>query len=340
MKRTKLILGLLGMLGLLIATGSFSIAGSTGVFSDDKEIRSHEALSQEPKLLTFQVLSDLHIEKGDKKSHRLLRNALEDYHKHVPDSKLMVLNGDLTGGMEQDYEALSGILSASPHPPLHAVMGNHDYYQIWRQPGGSWNPKQLNPNWSSEKAKKLFLKYFPYKQVYHETWINGFQFIFLGSESYRDDHPETFENAYLSNIQLAWLEKRLKPRTREKKDSRKPVFVFLHQPLPFTLEGTDKELGITQHKQLRAILDRHPKVVFISGHTHYDAAQTKQFVRDTFMMAGCGSVRLTYGADNEPIHPVRSQSLTIDVTDKEVIFRVRDHTRKEWAGQPFVYKYK
>ncbi|MDT2192897.1 hypothetical protein [Paenibacillus larvae] len=67
MKRTKLILGLLGMLGLLIATGSFSIAGSTGVFSDDKEIRSHEALSQEPKLLTFQVLSDLHIEKGDKK---------------------------------------------------------------------------------------------------------------------------------------------------------------------------------------------------------------------------------------------------------------------------------
>lgn len=339
MKRTKVILGLLGMLGLFIGACLFFLARSDDVFSNKKDVRSYETLPQEPKLLTFQVLSDIHIEADDKASHRLLRNALEDYHTLAPDSKLMVLNGDLTGGMERDYEVLSGILSSFPHPPLHAVMGNHDYYQIWRQPDGSWNTKRLNPNWSSNQAKKLFLKYFPYKQVYHETRINGFQFIFLGSESYRDDHPETFENAYLSNAQLAWLEKRLKTKTWEKKDSRKPVFVFLHQPLPFTLEGTDKELGVTQHKQLKAILDQHPEVIFITGHTHYDAAKTKQFIHDKFVMAGCGSVRRTFGANNEPVHPVRSQSLTIDVTEKEVIFRVRDHTKKEWAGQPFIYKY-
>jgi 3',5'-cyclic-AMP phosphodiesterase len=286
---------------------------------------------------TFSVLSDIHITPWDGESQSRFRQALRDHAGLYPKSSLMVLNGDLTNGDPDDYKTLFKLLKETPHAPVHATMGNHEYYRLWRAPNGGMDTSYIHPEWSSAEAIRLFTSSFGYDKPYHDLWLHGFHFIFLSGEAYRDIDPDIGDDAYLSDSQLRWLEEKLSqssPTTVNKKlprpSARQPVFVFLHQPLQHTLDGTEYARGVVPEKALRKLLDRHPEVIYFSGHTHWDLEETKQIRRLSYLAVGSSSVRQVYNHQDQPETSGKSQSLAIEVYDRKIVIRGRNHAIKQW----------
>ncbi|MEF3313681.1 metallophosphoesterase [Paenibacillus sp. GYB004] len=298
-------------------------------------------------MLSFILLSDLHIQETDKESQHLLVKTLKEYYTIKPDADLLVLNGDLTNGGERDFIRLKELLSRTPHPPVHATMGNHDYYRMWLHGGTHYDYTKLSGDWSSYRATSQFKRHFGYRRLYHETSVRGVPFLFLSGEAYRDVDESVGEDASLSEEQLNWLDGRLADLTSpprhtgasggKKADSGSscmPAFVFLHQPLPDTVEGSSLERGVVQHERLRAILAKYPAVVLFSGHTHWDLETTGQLWRGPFTAVGSGAVRGVYSAGNKPVSPLKSESLFVEVyRDGRIAVRGRNHTDERWTGE-------
>ncbi|MFS0840515.1 metallophosphoesterase family protein [Paenibacillus sp. 1P03SA] len=283
-----------------------------------------------PALLTFSVLSDIHIEAHDKLSQELLRTALLDHAALAPEGGMMVLNGDLTGGNPADYDALAKVLNAMPHPPLHATMGNHEYYRMWRTPFGSADTSKLNPFWSTRQAVELFTRSFGYEKPYHAAEAAGYTFIFLSGEGYRDVDKDAREDAYLSAEQMNWFAGRLSEASRT--HPGRPVFVFLHQPLVHTLKGSGQERGVTDYKAFRRVLEDYPQAVLFSGHSHYDWSLGGQAVRTGFLSVGSSSVRKVLDFSEKPVQPPKSESLLVRVYPDKLVIRVREHYSRSWIG--------
>ncbi|WP_337098503.1 metallophosphoesterase family protein [Paenibacillus sp. YIM B09110] len=273
-------------------------------------------------LLRFSVMSDIHISAKDRESHTRFVKALRDHLKINPNSSLLVLNGDLTNGKEEDYRMLDALSGKVLHPPIHATIGNHEYYKLWIFENKSL---RLNPDWSSEQAKNLFQNSFGYSKPYHHLWLNGCHFIFLGSERYRDVDRSVSENAFLSVAQLSWLTERLqeKPSALYGKEPF-PIFVFLHQPLFQTVDGSESRLGVVQFKQLQELLQQYPDLILFSGHTHMDLVTTRQLVYKGFYSVGTGAIRKVKS------HSKRSESLVVEVYRKRIIIKYREHSTKRW----------
>jgi 3',5'-cyclic-AMP phosphodiesterase len=276
-------------------------------------------------LLSFSVLSDVHIAAWDQESHRRFREALADHANLLPNSQLLVLNGDLTNGAQEDYITLKRLINEQPHAPIHATMGNHEYYEMWRSPGGGMDTAKLNSSWSTPQAVLLFTQAFGYTLPYHDQWIEGFHFIYLSGEAYRDKDDRIKEDAYLSATQLQWLKEKLQKRTN------KPTFVFLHQPLPSTVDGSEIERGVVQEEELRSLLNKQPNTFLFSGHTHWDLAETKQIKQSTsFITVGSSSIRQVFNARNEPVKLPKSQSLIVKVYKHHIEILGREHSTKQW----------
>ncbi|WP_345773389.1 hypothetical protein [Paenibacillus sp. 19GGS1-52] len=92
---------------------------------------------------------------------------------------------------------------------------------------------------------------------YHDHWIDGYHFIFLGTEQ----GLRTFCN--LSIQQLQWLDHQLE----EQSAADKPVFLFLHQPLKDTVAGSLESqgwYGVTQDEELKSILAKYPQTLLFT----------------------------------------------------------------------------
>lgn len=288
-------------------------------------------------LFSFSVLSDIHVGAEDEDSQKRFRAALADHHLIRPDSRLMVLNGDLSNGNEADNRSLVSIMSEQTLPPVHATMGNHEYYGMWQTENGGQDTSKLNPKWTSQKAIDLFHQMFNYEKPYHELVMEDYHFLFLGGEFYRDVDPNVKEDAYLSTEQLRWFQEKLKASAAAAPD--KPIFVFLHQPLVHTVDGSDQELGVVQHEELRAIVNAYPNVVFFSGHTHWNLETTKQIKQLEFLAVSSASVQEIWNSNNEPEGSAASQSIVVDVYTDRIVIHGREHSEKRWIEPAFVKRY-
>jgi 3',5'-cyclic AMP phosphodiesterase CpdA len=295
-------------------------------------------------LASFGLMSDIHVQESDAESHRRFAKALRDHARLLPDADLLVINGDLTNGAAADYVHLDRLLAREPHPPVHATMGNHDYYRMWLH-NGRYDYTRLSADWSSAKAVEQFRRFFGYSAPYHQTIVRGVPFLFLSPEAYRDVDPAIAEDAWLSDAQLDWLEDQLaahRHRFRQgsspKRRTPPPALIFLHQPLPGTVDGSSLERGVVQHERLRSILTRYPGAVLFSGHTHWDWGTTKQVWRGPFIAVGSGSVHTAYSAGNRPIVPHLSESLTVRAYADRIAIRAFDHTHDRWLGPPAVLR--
>ena len=89
-----------------------------------------------------------------------------------PNLDALVINGDLGDGRSDDYAMLNSILQKYPLPKtVYYTLSNHEFYKAY--------------------------------------YIQGYHFIFLGSEQYRQSDPANYEDAWLSSAQLSWLQKKL-----------------------------------------------------------------------------------------------------------------------------------
>ena len=133
-------------------------------------------------------------------------------------------------------------------------IGNHEFFNY-----------DIDVN-SPEQVQTFINRYLEFsgeEKVYHDTWVNNYHFISLGSE---DGNSETLDSvrAFISENQQKWLKEKLS----EKYQKGKPIFVFLHQPLDSANNSGNKGwVGSDQSNKIRKILSQYPEVILFSSHT-------------------------------------------------------------------------
>ncbi|MDQ1911023.1 metallophosphoesterase [Paenibacillus sp. GD4] len=280
--------------------------------------------------LTFAVISDIHVQSWDKESVRRFRQALEDLHKAAPGSSALIVNGDTGNGFPEDYSTVQRTIAAHLHwPHVFYTIGNHEFYKAWHR-GKQWSEASF-PNGETEEASVgRFLQLTGEPRVYYDRWLQGYHFIFLGSERYRQSDPGNGEDAWLSDEQLGWLRSKLQDDAQ--KEPQRPVFLFLHQPLQGTVSGSS-ERGVVQLEELRSILRKHPQVLLFSGHTHFELDKPDMVIRgDSVTTVNSSSVRAPFKAAREPFADSEDESegIVVQVDPDEVSIRGRSFKRHSW----------
>ncbi|HMM06849.1 MAG TPA: metallophosphoesterase [Clostridiales bacterium] len=295
---------------LYAQAGSFTVKGfvpQTGVVPK----ASVTVLEGSGPLLRFEAISDTHIKTTDDSdiytSH--LKTALHDINQIAPNSNALMVVGDITNaGTSAQYDAFNTILNSVPHTTPYFALGNHDTFGYV----------------SYQSMKDTFLTKTGMPGVHYDTWINGYHFIVLGTDSL------SLNKIDISATQQQWL----KTKLAENSSPDKPIFLFMHQPLSNTVAGSDEMQDVKQDNQIKVILSQYPQTVVFSGHTHYIATSPNQFYsqRYCYMANTASSAYLWYGPTySQP--GTGSQGLYVDVYDDKVVVKGRDYTRQEWIAQ-------
>lgn len=253
-------------------------------------------------LSTFNVISDIQGDLGD------FAVALRDIRTTAPHGSGLAVAGDITPrGYDFEYAAVRQVLDRGPRPrELAWAIGNHEFYVPKYA-----DPQTLSlatwPNGATEDSLfRSFHRFAGRGTVYAETTFGGIPVLTIGTERYMHYHdPKLWDEVWLSEGQLRWLEGRL----RHWSVRRKPVMVIAHHPLPNTVSGTRNKLYATDYLQadaLLGLLGRHRDVFLFSGHTHWDLALSDWYVRrvvpgtanlDGFSVINTGAVQTGF-ADN------------------------------------------
>lgn len=309
----------------------------------------NESGGQQP-LLTFQIITDTHVTADPTHEYNLnFERALHDLAIHAQGSSGIMHIGDITDhGFAEEYEEVHRILGLyqAELPEIRYTLGNHDVGL------GHW-----------ESRLAMYTSRMGMPGPYHDHWIGGYHFIFLGTE----EGLPTFCN--LSDEQLRWLDSKLgesqergqspdqhqlngqasgeeaprellkeQPAEGQSMDrqamSERPVFLFLHQPLKDTVAGSlesQEWYGVTQDQDLRSILSKYPQTLLFTGHTHWELE-----VNNT-MYPGNGEIANMFNAasvaylwTNADEHKTGSQGFYVEVYRDRVLVRGRDFTTGSW----------
>ena len=161
---------------------------------------------------------------------------------------------------------------------------------------------------------------------YHDHWIGGYHFIFLGSES---PHPKDCD---LSEAQLTWLQDRL----AEEAASDRPIFIFLHQPLRDTVAGSMSEqgwYGVNQDAALKEVLSGYPQAILFTGHTHWQLeAERMMFDGQGAMPSMFNASSVAYLWTDQDEHLTGSEGLQVEIYEDRVVVRGRDFVKRSWIA--------
>jgi 3',5'-cyclic AMP phosphodiesterase CpdA len=303
------------------------LANQRSLEEDTPVVTASETAGQ---LLSFYVLSDLHISLDDPQTSRKLKQALDDLKESGEKVEAIVITGDLTDtGTERDYKELRRILSGYKLPPLAANMGNHDYYTIWLDKNNAWK-KETMPNGKSDAlSREQFMKFFNYQKPYNEMTVNGYTILLLSQETYVQEKPEVGEGAWYSDEQLAWFKERLAAVYQE----GKPVFVMIHQPLPpVGQDGGSHQL--IRAKRFREILKPYRNVFVFCGHRHQDFQNgTAHYVKETFHLFHNSSVGRPLNRNYQQEAKDKAQGLYVQVYKDKVVLRGREFEKRTFIPE-------
>ncbi|SFM15358.1 Calcineurin-like phosphoesterase [Paenibacillus sp. 1_12] len=280
-------------------------------------------------MLSFMILSDLHVSVYDPDTIKHLKEALDDIKKFESPVETVLLTGDLTDFGDPDgYNELQKVLSAYKLPPLYANMGNHDYYDIWIDKKGAFN-KDTMPNGKTDwQARERFQKFFGLQKPYYAVEINGLPILMLSQEAYVQEKPEVGEGAWYSDDQLDWF----KTELAKHKDG-KPVFVMVHQPLP-PIGSDGGSHTLIRAKLFREILKPYPNVFVFCGHRHQDFQNgTEHYVKETFHFFHNSSVGRVLNRNFQNEGKNKSQGLYVQVYKDRVTVRGREFSNRTWLKE-------
>jgi Icc protein len=280
-------------------------------------------------LLSFMILSDLHISLYDPLTVQHLKEALDDIKQFDSPVDTVVLTGDITDyGDEDSYKELRKILDSYKLPPLYANMGNHDYYDIWLDKKGAFSTATMPNGKSDLQSRERFQKFFGLEKPYYAVEMKGLSLLVMSQESYVQERPEVGEGAWYSDEQLNWL----KLEMAKHKDG-KPVFVMTHQPLPaLGLDGGSHTL--IRAKQFREILKPYPNVFVFCGHRHQDFQNgSEHYVKETFHYFHNSSVGRVLNRSFQNESKNKSQGLYVQVYKDHVTLRGREYSNRTWLKE-------
>lgn len=276
------------------------------------------------EVLQFEVVSDIHVQARDEFAQDRFRLVLQDLAQALPGrTDALIVNGDLGDGKPEDYNALHRVITEAKakadYPPFLFNIGNHEYYKAFHDPlTQAWNADGFPNGESDSQAIERYLALTGERHVYYERVIQGYHFLFLGSEKSRMSDPTLGDAAYLSNQQIEWLKVKLK----EGYVRNKPMFVFLHQPL-FTSAGWGKTRFVIQEEELRKLFQAYPGIILFSGHLHTQLGLANTILTDGFTQLIDSSPARTRDADFK-ISTEKSEGLVVQVFGDRVVVKGRD----------------
>jgi len=279
-------------------------------------------------LLSFMLLSDLHISVYDPNTIKHMQEALEDIKHFESPIDAIVLTGDLTdyGGAE-GYAELKKLLSAYKLPPLYANMGNHDYYDIWIDKKGAFN-KDTMPNGKTDwQSRERFQKFFNTEKPYHAVSYNGIPLIMLSQEAYVQEKPEVGEGAWYSDEQMDWFKEQLAIY------NGKPMFVMTHQPLP-AIGSDGRSHQLIRAKEFRELLKFYKNVFVFCGHRHQDFQNgSEHYFQESFHYFHNSSVGRVLNRNFQQEAKDKSQGLYVQVFKDRVLVRGREFSNRSWLKE-------
>lgn len=206
------------------------------------------------------MMSDNHIGRYED-DEAVLAKCLVNMKEKDP-TALYLNCGDITAnGLKEEFETFYRVLrQVYPDPESSIViLGNHDVrgeVQDW-----SNNPQDDPVYFETVKPLYVTLNQLSGQsedQLSIDRWVNGVHLIALNTEKGLKD------SVYLSEALVRWLE-----TTLAESQSEEPVFVLNHQALNDTHWRSNSIGGFgEQDVAVKAILEKYPHVIFISGHIH------------------------------------------------------------------------
>lgn len=287
-----------------------------GGFESPSKADLIEPAKPEEAKAVFAVVADPQISNYMFGRYPVFKAACKDLHNAKVDFDAVIGVGDIAeNGLACEYQLVYDELSGLDTRYIMAT-GNHDIrLRLYQQSVYTFT------NFANALNKDEAMKSFHFSEE-----VAGYKFIVLGS-----DRTE-FEEAYISDAQLEWLDDELKAANGE------PTFVILHQPLKKThnVEVAWNSPGDTagtvgaQSVALKAIMSKYENVILVTGHLH----------------SGFGPDNYNYV---DGIHAVNVPSLTIENKDgtynksglgfiveayeNEIIFRARDMAKGTWVAE-------
>ena len=261
--------------------------------------------------LSFAVLSDVHMEGNNPERFEKFAQILSDIKRNVPSDTIAFLGDNTMNGQIIENLFFHGFINEiKPVEKVYTVMGNHDT--------GNGIDKY-------DSLSKRFWSYYNtfnnenVDNVYYWREVNGYRFVFLGSES------DNVNTSVISEAQLKWLDGVL----AENDNTGKPVFVFNHHPYNY-LENADNAV------ELERILTEHKNVFYLSGHTHTTQMDFEKFDEDSYSF---NLPRCTEATDNADTND-SGLGLQIYVFDNEVQVKSRRYYDSQWGKYDFNYEIK
>ena len=251
--------------------------------------------------LTFVAWADTQVSNYILKRDPYFTAACEDVANSKTKFDAMLIAGDIVeNGLLCEYDHVTEYLPTKNIRNYIMASGNHDVrMRPYKTTVKRFTKFANDMNTSVGSSLSIDALHYQYK-------IKGYTFLVLGT-----DRTE-FEEAYLSDAQLTWLDKSLKKAA----GNGKPVFVTVHQPfkdshgLPDTWGSPIDSAGSIgpQSDALKDILKKYKNVILISGHLHTGIGQ------------------YTY-EKIDGIHSINLPSLTIDNKDG----RITDNGQGFWV---------
>lgn len=275
--------------------------------------------------LSFVVVSDIHIARLN--AIKNFSALLNDNYNSKPDA--MVVVGDLGDGLSSDYDMLNNELAGHKvgiNYPIHWAIGNHEFYGGFHK-NGLWSPETFPNRETDALAIDRFLMLANRNKVYGDTWVNDHHFIFLGAEKSRMSDMNYADSAFLSDTQLDWLQNVL----NNDEPLHKPIFVFLHQPIPYTTLGGLQRGYVIQWQKLNTILSQHPKVILFNGHTHYELDYKNMVSEANFTIVNSSSLVNPVDRNRKPIMN-SAPGLVVEVYNERVVIKGRDFLKQDWIS--------
>ena len=270
----------------------------------------------------FFAISDVHIGSANGAKHFKL--MLNEAIKLYPNGAPIFVAGDVTdNGYESQYIQLMELYDEVMEQngadgskyPLFLAIGNHDY----------------------PSAQTYFLAYATLPDGSHPTdtcydfWLNGYHYIFLGGDNANG------LNATFTEETLAWLDETL----AECRDTSRPTFIFLHQPLYDTVSGSlpgEGWNGVTNEDAFKAVISKYPEIIMFNGHTHWEMNSVGNIFEGTdelpIHIFNCASISYLWSGFNaikgEELYG--SHGYAVELYNGKILVKGRDFVNGEWIS--------
>ena len=235
----------------------------------------------------------------------------------------LLIAGDIAeNGLACEYEYITEKLSGANVDGYIMAVGNHDvrlrsYKQVVKRFTAFTN--ELNAGADND---------FTIDALHYTYDVNGYTFIVLGTDT------AEFEESYLNEAQLNWLDAELAKATAK----GKPAFVVCHQSLklthglPDTWNSPGEIAGSVgeQSDELKAILNKYKNVIMISGHLHTGLGQYTYQKIDNFHSVNLPSTTIV-NKDGE--YNNAGIGFVIEAYNNHVLFRARDFAQGKYIPE-------